>query len=219
MISPVTHGYYVDEKGLMSLEDENYLAIPEQYRSPEDICRYQEREVIRLQEKGKLSEVLKQLRKMEASCGSSTPRAVQTLFALVQFEDYQQAVLLGADLVAHMESDERKDTRLLPRVYHSYAYALARTGKADRALYYAEKAREMGLGECGVYEVIAHSAERREKWAVSARSAEVAFQCQLEVEEKAHLNLLQNAILLWRKSGDENNAERVKQLLKSVTTP
>jgi hypothetical protein len=144
-LAPATHAPYADEISLAALEDRDLEATPERFRTLQDVCRYDDRRVVRRLAARDPNGALDEIAAVSAACPWDFDRRFNELSALVEIGRHQGALLVLEDLGAHPPPDRRTQGNLLVlagRVHRGL-------GDAPTAEAAFRGAQRVGAGGCG----------------------------------------------------------------------
>jgi hypothetical protein len=168
---PALHADYKDEVALLDLEDRDYLATPEEYRSPFETCRFVERGLIRARLAGNIEELLTLVATLEQRRCSMRNANSTALTALAQVGDFARARIF-ADRILEQGVRGRR-LRVLPWV----GLVLLNTGDPQRAALVLEEARKRERNDCFILPLLAQARTNLGEQAVAARLLEEAKHC------------------------------------------
>jgi hypothetical protein len=104
---------FATEAAMLGNEDRVfYLAVPPQYRTPEDRCRYKQRKVVRASFRGDHAAIPDLSRDAMAACGDRPEIAVELLRALVASNRLDEAEPIARRLAEHPPVDRRSHAEL-----------------------------------------------------------------------------------------------------------
>jgi hypothetical protein len=171
-LGPVLHADYKDETALLHLEDRDYLATPEEYRSSFETCRFIERGLIRARLEGNINQLLTLVTTLEQRRCSMTNANITALTALTQAGDFSRARIF-ADRILEGKGVYGRRLRVLPWI----GLVLLNTGDPRRAAMVLEEARKRTIDECFIIPMLAQARANLGEQAVAARLLEEARHC------------------------------------------
>ncbi|HEX2878216.1 MAG TPA: hypothetical protein VHO25_01640 [Polyangiaceae bacterium] len=171
-LGPVLHADYKDEIALLHLEDRDYLATPEEYRSSFETCRFVERGLIRARIEGNIDQLLTLVTTLEQRQCSMKNANVTALTALAQAGDFSRARIF-ADRILEGKGVYGRRLRVLPWI----GLVLLNTGDPRRAALVLEEARKRTIDDCFIIPMLAQARAKLGEQAVAARLLEEARHC------------------------------------------
>ena len=145
-IAPIAHAYYRSDATLLDREDQAYDETPARFRTLEDRCRFQERQLARAATRGDADGALALVRAAPAECPPDPMARFNLASVLAQRGRFAEARPLADRLLASYG---------LPPRYHAPLLYLAgltalRTGSAARAEELLTAALGEGLAPCAI---------------------------------------------------------------------
>lgn len=211
LAGPIAHEPYASETGLLTLEDRDYEATPERFRTAFSTCRYVERAVARELVEQRLDDAtaLVRLHHVELACPPSLDMDLSLLNGLVVAERWDQA--LG--LVGRFDTMEGWREQYLASLLVGVVYL--RAGDAASALPWLDRATDGFEQRCPALASRGQALAALERWGEASTAFEEAFDCFAErgPADAAILRAAANAAL---RGGDPERAAHLEARTESI---
>jgi len=168
------HAEFGSESGLLDNEDRAYyFATPEQFRTKEDHCRYQERQVVRASQRADAGAMVELVRTTLRDCGETPERNLQLLEALVRTRGFSEALPVAVKLTESPPRD-RRGHGFLARLLGLTFLGNRQPEVAERWLL---RAHELGNRDCTLLRLLGEAARDRGQLTKAAERLEAAYAC------------------------------------------
>ncbi len=199
--APGVHAVYETPVTLLDLEDRDYFAAPEEYRTHEGLCRLHAREGVRAATTANVQRALHVAQRAEADgCpldGDGRLNLMSTLVAANQF----QAALPWA--IAATETP--LSSRARPMEAYICAAIFTQTGSPERAPALLDEAIERGLSDCRVHLVRGQAMHALGDEPSAIAALETAYDCFPD-GHPTRAGLARQIPSAWRSVGNEEAA-------------
>lgn len=213
LVSSLQRSPYADGIALLALEDRALEATPPRFRLPTDLCRAQERAVVRAVAARDADAVLAAATTAKTlGCPTSETLAFNVLSALVTTRRYAEATPWLAWLEAHPPAGRARAQ------YHHLAGLtyLEAGGQPSLARAHFQAALDGGLRDCSLFQGLAASSLDEPARASSA--LEEAWRCE-QARGAARPELLGLAAELAERAGDAARARSLRERLAQLPSP
>lgn len=192
LLASGTHGDYRDELSLMAMEDRRFEAIPQAHRTPQDVCRFLERDLARQTAAKDADKALALARAMEdQGCSLSGDPGLNLLSTLVGQARYPEARPL-ADRLLKESGSGRARGWLLYMIGATYVH----TGAPGQGLVLLDDAAAMGVNACGLDLARAQALMQLNRSREAAAAFEQTNACLIATRGQGAAELLEEAARL-----------------------
>lgn len=210
LAGPNVHAVYQSRDSFLALEDQDYLATPEQFRSNRERCTFTERALIRARLEGNievLQGLMQELEQHQCEMGTANQTA---LVASIEAGDMKAARRYADKVLA--KGLRGRALRSLPWV----GWALLATGDAKRAVLVLEEAHRLEANPCQVKPMLAQARANLGEYHEASRLFEEAFRC---AGSGADPNWLLTATDLALRAGEKDRAVALLGELSKMQLP
>jgi hypothetical protein len=173
-LAPVQRAPYESGLTLLSLEDDDYLATPEQYRTPVVTCQYYSRALVRASSDRDLNASLRAWASLtEHECNVQGDQQFNMLVVLVE-----NGMWTEARAVAEQYATSLRSNRDYYRGQHLLGVVFGQTGEPERALMHLAQALSGGVDTCEVAAPMARAQADIGDFASAGRWTLAAGRCQ-----------------------------------------
>ncbi len=173
-IAPVQRAPYENGLTLLSLEDDDYLATPEAYRTPLVTCQFYSRALVRASADRDLNASLRAWASLtEHECNVQGDQQFNMLVVLVD-----NAMWAEARAVAEQYASSLRSNRDYYRGQHLLGVVFGQTGEPERALMHLAQALSGGVDTCDVAAPMARAHADISDFAAAGRWTLAAGRCQ-----------------------------------------
>lgn len=147
IVAPVQRAPYRDGYTMLDVEDVDYEATPEQYRTPSDTCRYVQRAILRAHHRGAIDEVLAgwDLYRGALQCGQGGDVLITVLGTLVGANRFDAALSVAEEIVGGEVFG-----RDAAWVHQMVARVFCANGQWQRCLSHINSASALGVEPCSL---------------------------------------------------------------------
>lgn len=167
------HEAYASEQEMLDLEDRQLLALAAEYRTPEDLCRFATRAMVRAGQRQNPAEVVELAQAMAPACRDQPEPRFNLLAATVALGDYARAVAIGRAVLANPPPDRRFAAPLRAML----GRALVEQGQCAEARPLLVAAQQMGEGDCRVAAMLGRCAQEAKETGAAAQHFDEAAAC------------------------------------------
>lgn len=196
--APNVHGVYETPVTLLDLEDRDYFAAPEAFRTQEGLCRLHEREGVRAATTADPQRALRAVQIAERDgcppTGDVRLNLMSTLVAANQFE--------AALPYALAATADPLNSRARPMEAYLSAAIFTQTGSPERAPALLNEAIERGLSDCRVHLVRGQAMHALGDEPAAIQALETGFDCFPD-GHPTRVGLARQVPAAWRSIGNE----------------
>jgi len=175
IVNEAVRAEYVSGLSMLQTEDRAvYFATPREFRTPDDECRFRDRQHLRAAEANDLATALELATQTLERCRDDVPtRTLYRLSTLVGLGRFDQARPLAEALLESPPKEPRTHVRLT----YLAGIALLETGSPDLAERWLLVSRELGNRSCGLDRQLARVAIASSKPGRASQLLEAAYAC------------------------------------------
>ncbi|MCC6217696.1 MAG: hypothetical protein IT376_22750 [Polyangiaceae bacterium] len=163
-----------NERAMLDNEDRlYYFAVPAEYRTREDQCRFYQRRVVRARAAGRDAEVVDAAREVERHCSDAPDVQIDVLATLLRQQRREEAVALARKLLARPPADRRGHAQLAELA----GSALLAGGYPGEAEPLFVQALRLGGGSCRSWIAAGEAARASGQSSRAADHLERAWEC------------------------------------------
>ncbi len=200
-VAPRVHATYASDGALRGMEERDYLATPERFRTVEDRCRAASRALIRAGEGDKPFNALSFLL---PECANRADDLYNVFAALCRQGRFDDARRILTKVLANPPTDGRF-AGPLHRLAGSVWLETGEPARAEKALLEAER---LGLTDCSVIVDLGRIRFALSRFAEAARDLDAAISCQTRGGALVDPAVVLMGAKSWQMAGDKDAARR-----------